>query len=441
MAARTKDLVKLLYFDCFSGAAGDMVLGALLDAGLPFDELQAALAPMLPAGASIRADRIVKRGIGATKFRLVQPPPASGAQAKPPAPTGDRTHDHGHTHDHRHEPGHTHEPVAGGTHAHRSMDEIHRLIATSSLSASARQTADTLFDRLADAEAAVHQVPIERVHLHEVGALDSIVDIVGAVFALEWFGADRIVSSPLNVGGGTVDTSHGVLPVPAPATLRLLQGMPVYSTGNHGELVTPTGALLIGGHAHAFGTMPAMTVETMGYGAGDRELPHQANVLRVTVGRAGGEAGTERIVVIECELDDMNPQLFGVLMDRLHEAGALDVFFTPVQMKKNRPGTLVTVLAQPDRREAVCAIVFAETTTLGARWHDVDRERLTREIVEVTTPHGRARVKVALRGGSATNAAPEFDDCVRLATAAGIPVKEALALVMRAYDAGTRTKD
>jgi hypothetical protein len=447
----------VLYFDCYSGAAGDMVLGALLDAGLPLEELQAALGAMLPPGARLRADRVIKRGIAATKFRLIPPPRGAAAgsateadRGKPPAPAAAHGAD-GHTHEQAHSPEGTPAPVrppaTPHAHGHRTMAEIHTLIAASGLSAGARAKAGELFDRLAEAEASVHQVPIERVHLHEVGALDSIVDIVGSVFALEWFGVDRIVSSPLNVGSGTVETAHGILPVPAPATLRLLEGVPVYSTGDDGELVTPTGALLVTGHADAFGPMPAMAVEKIGYGAGDRELPNQANVLRVTIGRAGDGAradaaadADERVVVLECEIDDMSPQLFGGVMDRLHDAGALDVFFTPVQMKKNRPGTLVTVLAPPERREALHAIIFSETTTIGVRWHEAARERLERQSVEVTTPHGVARVKVAHRHGVAVNALPEFDDCARLAAKAGVSVKDVQALVMQAYLNGLSPK-
>ena len=395
--------MKLLYFDCFSGAAGDMVLGALLDAGLPIAELRAALGRLLPSGADIVAERVLKCGVAATKFRL-------------------REHTHGH---HHHEHHHNHQ--------HRTVAEIHALIDTSALSAKTKQKVGALFDRLAEAEAGVHQIPVERVHLHEVGALDSIVDIVGTVFGLEWFGVDQIVSSPLNVGGGTVQCAHGVMPVPAPATLRLLEGVPVYSTGIDAELVTPTGALLIAGHAASFGPVPAMTLAQSGYGAGERDLPGRPNVLRVLIGEASATGAAERLVVLECEIDDMNPQLFGVLMDRLHEAGALDVFFTPVHMKKNRPGTLVTVLAPPERREPLSTIIFRETTSIGLRWHDAERERLEREAVTVDTPHGTARVKVARRAGAIVNAAPEFDDCARLASAAGISVKDAQALVMKAY--------
>jgi hypothetical protein len=291
-----------------------------------------------------------------------------------------------------------------------------------------------LFNRLAKTEADIHQIPLERVHLHEVGALDSVVDIVGSVFGIEWVGADRVISSPLNVGGGAVRCEHGVMPVPAPATLQLLQGVPVYSSGHEVELVTPTGALLVAGHANAFGPMPAMTIRASGYGAGDRDLSGRPNVLRVVVGEGGAlDATVEALVVLECEIDDMNPQLFGLVMDRLQQAGAVDVFFTPVHMKKNRPGILVTVLAPPDRREAVSAVIFRETTTIGLRWHMAERERLHREIVEVQTVHGPARVKLARRAGALINAAPEFEDCARLAAAGRISVKDAHALVMKAY--------
>jgi uncharacterized protein (TIGR00299 family) protein len=420
--------VKVLYFDCFSGAAGDMILGALLDAGLPFDELRRALGSLLPPGAGVTTEQVLKSGVAATRFQLLVDGSGSGAR-------NDRHHHGHHNHDHGDDrSSHDHDPAKHHhDQEHRTLAEIHTLIGRSELSGAAKKRATALFDRLAAVEAAIHQMPLERVHLHEVGALDSIVDIVGSVFALEWFHADRIVSSPLNVGGGTVRCAHGVMPVPAPATLRLLQGVPVYSSGHDVELVTPTGALLIAGHADAFGPMPAMTVQASGYGAGERDLPGRPNVLRVIIGESASDARTEPLLVLECEIDDMNPQLFGLVMDRLHAAGALDVFFTPVQMKKNRPGTLMTVLAPPDRREALSAIVFRETTTIGLRWHAAERERLDREVVSVETPHGAARVKLARRSGTVINAAPEFEDCARLAAAAGISVKDAHALVMKAY--------
>jgi pyridinium-3,5-bisthiocarboxylic acid mononucleotide nickel chelatase len=421
-------LMTVLYFDCFAGAAGDMILGALLDAGLPGTALRAALGGLLPAGAELSAERVVKAGVSATKFRLLE-------HGGP-----DRQAD-GHRRDHER---HDHQQHAHGN-GHRTVAEIRTLIGRSGLSARAKQQTGELFDRLAEAEATVHQIPVQSVHLHEVGALDSIVDIAGTVFGLEWFGADRIVSSPLNVGGGTIACAHGEFPVPAPATLRLLQGVPVYSEGPNVELVTPTGALLVSGYATSFGRLPPMTIERSGYGAGDRDLPGRPNVLRVVIGEAASGDNIESLVVLECEIDDMNPQLFGVLMDRLLAAGALDVFFTPVQMKKNRPGTLVTVLAPPERRETLSAIVFSETTTIGLRWHQAERECLEREMRTVETPHGSARIKIARRAGTIVNAVPEFEDCTRLAAVGRLSVKDAQALVMKAYldsrDGGPRSAD
>ena len=399
---------RVLYFDCFSGASGDMVLGALLDAGLPLDELRRALGSLAIDGASISAARVLRAGVSATKFIV-------------------DSHNHDHAHEHGHHHGHAHD------HAHRSLADINKLIERSALSAKAQGRAKALFLRLGEAEAAIHQVPVENIHLHEVGALDSIIDIVGAVFALEWFAADRIVSSPLNVGGGMVNSAHGLFPVPAPATVKLLAGAPVYSSGVQSELVTPTGALLVTGYATSFGPTPAMTVDRVGYGAGDRDLPSTPNVLRVLIGESSDQASTERIVVLECEIDDMNPQIFGPVMDQLYAAGALDVYFASVQMKKNRPGTLLTILARPEQREAFTRIVFRETTTIGVRHHEVTRERLEREIVAIQTPFGSVRFKIARLGGEIMNAAPEFDDCLAVAAERGLPVKDVQAIATKAY--------
>ncbi len=276
-------------------------------------------------------------------------------------------------------------------------------------------------------------MPVEQVHLHEVGALDSIIDIVGAVFGLEWLGADRVIASPLNVGGGMVHSAHGVFPVPAPATLRLLQGVPVYSSGIQMETVTPTGALLVAGYATEFGPVPAMRVDRVGYGAGDRDLPGTPNVLRVVVGHDDTVPGAQRVVVLECEIDDMNPQIYGVLLDALYAAGALEVYYTAVQMKKNRPGTLLTIVAPPARREPLTQLVFRETTTIGLRYQEVVRACLDRELIVVQTEAGPVRVKVARQGGEVLNAAPEFDDCARLAAERGLPVKQVHALAVQAY--------
>jgi uncharacterized protein (TIGR00299 family) protein len=403
---------RILYFDCFNGASGDMVLGALLDAGLPLEELRRALGSLALEGASVSATRVLRAGVSATKFLAEE----HGHN------THTREHDH-HSHDH----GHAHD------HAHRSLAEISALIERSALSPAAQARAKELFHRLGEAEAAIHQIPIEKIHLHEVGALDSIIDIVGAVFALEWFHADRFISSPLNVGGGMVNSAHGHFPVPAPATVKLLAGAPVYSSGVQSELVTPTGALLVTSYATAFGPVPAMTIDRVGYGAGDRDLPDTPNVLRVLVGESSDRPHTERIVVLQSEIDDMSPQLFGLVMERLYAAGALEVYFASVQMKKNRPGTLLTILARPEQRQELSAIVFRETTTIGIRHHEVTRQRLEREIVEVATPFGVVRVKIARLGGTVVNASPEFEDCLRLASDRNVPVKDVQAAASKAY--------
>jgi uncharacterized protein (TIGR00299 family) protein len=408
---------RILYFDCFNGASGDMVLGALLDAGLPLDELRRALGSLAVEGASVSAKRVLRAGVSATKFIVEE-------------------HDHEHTahnHVHDHVHSHGHGTAVAHHHAHRSLAEINGVIDRSALSPGAKTRAKDLFHRLGEAEAAIHQIPLETIHLHEVGALDSIIDIVGAVFALEWFGADRIISSPLNVGGGMVNSAHGNFPVPAPATVKLLGAAPIYSSGVQSELVTPTGALLVTGYATSFGPVPPMTVDHVGYGAGDRDLPDTPNVLRVLVGTSTDQPGTERIVVLECEIDDMNPQIFGLVMDRLYAAGALEVYFVSVQMKKNRPGTLLTVLARPEQREELSAIVFRETTTIGVRFHEVMRERLEREMVVIETPFGAVRFKVARLGGKVVNSTPEFEDCLRLASAEKVPVKDVQAAATKAY--------
>ncbi len=301
------------------------------------------------------------------------------------------------------------------------------------MSPTARERATALFRRLAEAEAAVHQIPVERVHLHEVGALDSIIDIVGSVFAMEWLGADRVIASPLNVGSGTVKCEHGVLPVPAPATVTLLKGVPVYARGVATELTTPTGALLVTGFAESYGLLPELRVEAIGYGAGDKDFPEQPNLLRMLVGESAAVRALETIVSIECEIDDMNPQLFGPLMDRLYAAGALDVYYAAVQMKKNRPGTLVTVIAAPDRREALSGILFTDTTTIGVRHREMLRERLDRAIRTIETPVGAIRFKVASRDGRIVNASPEFEDCVRAAAAHGLAIKEVQARAVKAW--------
>jgi uncharacterized protein (TIGR00299 family) protein len=429
----TEGMSTLLYLDCFSGISGDMLLGALVDAGLPLDRLRRALGSLAVAGYEISAERVLRAGVAATKFN-VREHPAPGTEHQALGTEHQHEHEHQHPasgppqHDHRH----------AHAHAHRSLPEIFTLIDGSALSAAGRERAKALFRRLAEAEAAIHQMPVEQVHLHEVGALDSIIDIVGAVFGLEWLGADSIVCSPLNVGGGMVDSAHGVFPVPAPATVALLGDAPIYGGPVRRELVTPTGALIVSSYASSFGPIPPMSVERVGYGAGDRDFPTTPNVLRILVGRATTPAETDRVTVIECEIDDMNPQIFGVAMDRLYEAGALEVFYVSVQMKKNRPGTLLTVLAPPALRGAIADVVFRETTTIGLRHYEVARECLQREMVTVDTAVGPVRFKVAWRNGHVINAAPEFEDCVRLAASGNRSVKDVQALAIEAYGSERR---
>jgi uncharacterized protein (TIGR00299 family) protein len=402
--------VKVLYFDCFSGASGDMIVGALIDAGVPLERLQEALGSLSIDSAAVWTDRVKRAGISATKFQV------RGEDAGP-----EQQHHHGHG------------AVATEVHAHRTLTEIYALIDGSRLSAGGKERAKSLFARLGEVEGTIHGTSADHVHLHEVGALDSIVDIVSAVHALELIGADRIVASPLNVGSGTVRSSHGLYPVPAPATARLLQGVPIYSGTQRAEMVTPTGALLVTAYANEFGSIPPMKIEAIGYGAGARNFEDTPNVLRVLLGQSDASVSSHTVTVIEADIDDMNPQIFGVVMEKLLAEGALDVFYTPIQMKKNRPGTLLSVIATPATREKLTATIFHETTTIGVRYRDMTRECLDRETETVVTPFGPIRFKVALRAGEVLNAAPEFDDCVRVANATGKTVKEIQAAATKAW--------
>jgi uncharacterized protein (TIGR00299 family) protein len=404
-----------LYFDGFSGISGDMILGAFLDAGLPLDALREALGSLAVDGYSVDAEPVLRAGVSATQFVVREHGASIDAAA------------HAHPHPHPHGPD-------DGAH-HRSLASIQALIGGSALSASGKTRANALFRRLAEVEARIHGMPVEEVHLHEVGALDSIIDIVGAVFAMEWAAADRVVCSPLNIGGGMVSTAHGLFPVPAPATLALLGRAPVYGGTVQKELVTPTGALIATAYAESFGGVPAMSIERVGYGAGSRDNPGTPNVLRILIGEAADRPASERVAVIECEIDDMNPQLFGAAMDRLYAAGALEVFYTPVQMKKNRPGTLLTVVSAPDLRPTMADLVFRETTTIGLRHYEVERECLRREIIAVETPLGQVRFKLAWHDGRLVNATPEFEDCAALARTHRMSVKDVQALAIQAYGA------
>ena len=396
---------RIVYFDCASGASGDMLLGALVDLGLPLDALRAELGKLPLGGYRLEARKVDRSGLQATKVDVV----VGEAQ--------------GHGHEHRHE--------------HRGLRQVLDLIDRSALAPDLKQRSAALFRRLADAEAAVHGTSPEEVHFHEVGAVDAIVDIVGGVIGLAWLRADRFVASPLNVGTGSVTMSHGTFSVPPPATARLVQGVPVYGAGE-GELLTPTGALLVTAHASAYGPLPPMRIEAAGHGAGTRDTAGRPNVLRLVAGEAAAAAASgasDRVLVLEAELDDMSPQLYGPLMERLLAAGALDAFYTPIQMKKGRPGILVTALAEPGRREAVEEVFFAETTTLGVRRQEWERTVLERSVVPVQTPYGEVGVKIGRRGARVYNVQPEFEDCQRAAATRGVPVKEVWAAAVAAAHA------
>lgn len=314
------------------------------------------------------------------------------------------------------------------------------MLATSGLEPAVKDRATGLFRRLAEAEASVHGTSVEDVVFHEVGAVDSIVDVVGAVIGLGWLDVDRFLASPLNVGSGTVKIAHGEYPVPPPATLRLVAGVPVYGNGT-GELLTPTGALLVTGYASGYGPLPALKPDGVGYGAGSRDTAGRPNVLRLVVGEDGAAvpAGAARVLVLECEMDDMSPQLFGPLLDRLLAAGALDAYYTPVQMKKGRPGVLLTVIAEAAARPAIEELLFVETTTLGVRWQEWERTVLERDVVTVETAYGPVAVKIGRRDGRVYNAQPEFEDCLARARAAGRPVKEVWGAALSAYHARKAT--
>ncbi len=377
-----------------------MLLGALVDLGLPIETLREELAKLPLQGYRLEARRVHRAGLHATKLDVIVDAPA-------------HAHSHG-------------EPQRG-------LREILLLLEKSQLDAEVKAKAAELFHRLAVAEAEVHGLKPEDVHLHEVGAVDSIVDVVGGVVGLRWLRADRFVSSPLNLGTGSVTMSHGTFPVPPPATALLVKGVPSYGAGE-GELLTPTGALLVTSYAAAYGHLPPLKLEHVGHGAGSRDSHDRPNVLRLIVGEEEAGSG-QRVLVIEAEIDDMSPQLFGPLIDRLLAAGAFDAYYTAVQMKKGRPGVLVSVVAEPSLREATLDVLFRETTTLGVRYQEWERTVLAREQVTVETAYGPIGVKIGRRGERVMNAQPEFDDCQRAAERHGVPAKEVWAAALTAHRA------
>jgi pyridinium-3,5-bisthiocarboxylic acid mononucleotide nickel chelatase len=415
----------VLHLDTFSGISGNMFLGALLDAGLPLRELEAGLAG-LGVAQRLRVTR-VKRGALAARYVEVLVPAAKRARLAKrrvrPALAQAHAHaeqHHSHDHDHDHDHGLTH------PHAHgRSYDEIRRLLARATLAPPVRDRAQAIFAALAEAEARVHGTPVARVHFHEVGAVDAIVDIAGAALALELLGVERVTATPPALGHGTVETAHGRLPLPPPAVLELLRGIPVAPAPVAWETVTPTGAAILRTIVDEFCALPALTIDAIGYGAGNDRPGPLPNVLRAVLGRTGG-ALRDRVSVLTAHLDDLVPEHFDLALERLLAAGALDVALAHVQMKKNRPGYALTVIAPPDKRAELAQLVLRETGSLGVRVQEAERLLLPREIVRVSTRHGRLRVKVAYDASGAASASAEYDDAKRLAQARRLPLGEVI---------------
>ena len=446
-----------------------MFLGALIDAGVPPRVLEETVAA-LGVGARLEISRVIRSGISATKVdvwvdgekdlpREEYWAKQNVARAPSPAQTHqEHAHHHDDEHEHHHDDKHSHhhnhehssDSSISGTgvsapheHSHgRGLKEIREIIGKAAISDTAKKTAIAIFEALGAAEAKIHATSIEKVHFHEVGAVDAMVDIVCAAVGAEALGVDEIVCSPLNVGGGMVKCAHGTFPVPAPATVELLADAPVYSTGVQAELVTPTGAAIVKTLVKRFAAFPEMTIEKSGYGAGSRDFPGHPNVVRLTIGEVATALATvtssELLTVLEANLDDLNPQVFGYVMDRLLEEGALDAFGVPVQMKKNRPGTLLTALCKPEDANKLTQLIFSETTTLGVRRRDEVRLSLARRWENVRTQWGDVRIKIASINGTVTNYAPEYEDCRRIATEHRVPLKTVMQEATRAYTGSNR---
>ena len=421
-----------------------MLLGALVDAGVPFARLEETAAA-LGVGARLEMRKVSRGGIAGTKVDVMTPEMAeAGHSHGEPAEHGhehhaEHTHEHHaeHTHEHHAHEGHSHATQPAHTHAaHRSLSTILSIIRGTSLSAAVKRRAVRAFEMLGEAEAAIHSIPVEKVHFHEVGAVDTIVDIVCAAAGCEALGVDRWVCSPLNVGSGTVECEHGTLPVPAPATLALLGSAPVYAAGPPMERVTPTGAAILRMLEVTYEAMPAMRIATAGYGAGGRETAGQPNLVRLLVGDEAEEPASESVAVIETVIDDSTPQLLAYVSERLLEAGAWDVYRVPVQMKKGRNGVQLTVLCQADLTAALRDLIFRETTTIGLRWRLENKVALTREFVKVGTSWGEVCMKIARwPSGKIANASPEYEDCRKLATEFSVPLKQVMQEAARAFEA------
>lgn len=375
--------MKAAYFDCFSGVSGDMILGSLIDCGLDISLLKAELSRLDLHDYEISANRVMKNGISGTQFTV----------------------------------------GTTGHHHHRGLSDILAIIQKSSLKNSVKQSASDIFRKIATIEADIHGIDIESVHFHEIGAVDSIIDVVGACAALDLMGVEAVYASRINVGEGFVQTAHGLLPVPAPATAAILAGVPVYSSGIEAELATPTGAAILTHFTKEFGRMPGMKLQKTGYGAGMKDLP-VSNLLRVHIGELTGDTQSETVVSLETNIDDMNPEFFQHILDRLLESGALDVFTAPVIMKKSRPGVLLTVITREETKDDIARIIFEETTTAGIRYSMMERVVLDREMRNITTKYGDIGVKVLSRGGRVVTVSPEYEDCRSIAQSLGVPLKQ-----------------
>jgi uncharacterized protein (TIGR00299 family) protein len=375
----------LAYFDCFSGISGDMTLGALVDAGVSIDALRSELAKLDLPGYELKSEKVMRSGIAATKVHVI-------VEKK-----GQTT---------------------------RHLADILRIIESSSLSSSIKEKSSRIFTRLAEAEAKVHATTPDKVHFHEVGAVDAIVDIVGSVIGLEHLGVDRVMASSINAGSGIVNTSHGVFPIPAPATAELLAGIPMYQSSTQFELATPTGAAIISTLASVFGPLPPMKADRIAYGAGDNDFSDRPNVLRLMIGEPLTGYEEDSSAIIETNIDDMNPQIYDYLIEKLMKAGAHDVYLTPIIMKKGRPAVLLSVLADRATSDTLLDIIFRETTSIGVRIREVGRRKLTREITEVETIYGKVQVKIGKRGDDVLNVSPEYEDCKALAEQRQIPLKQ-----------------
>ena len=420
--------MRIAYLDCFSGISGDMFLGALIDAGVSPDLLEDSV-KALDIGARLEISKVVRAGISATKVDVY----ANGEKDLPREVFWEQQkRDHAHEHSHSHEHSHEHRHDYGCT-----LTDIRKIIEKAAISGTAKATAIKIFETLGNAEAEIHNTSIAQVHFHEVGAVDAMVDIVCAAVGAESLAVEEWVCSPLNVGGGTVKCAHGTLPIPAPATLKLLQDAPVYSSGPQVELVTPTGAAIVKTLSTRFASFPAMKIEKSGYGAGTRDFPEHPNLLRITIGEAEpthrANTSNESITVLEANLDDLSPQVLAYAMERLLAEGALDVFSVPVQMKKSRPGVLLTVLAKMDDANRLTKTIFAETTTLGVRRREEQRQTLSRRWETVDTMWGPVRIKIANMNGSVSNYAPEYEDCRTLAETQHVPLRTVMQEAIQQY--------